>query len=107
MNLSASQQNALKDIAILAAVYLATKTASAVIRYGVIAGVGYLLYQNLKSVQAGTPGLSGGWRVKVDPAMAVDMMFPKLEGMEKHFAKMAANTILNGLMPQGPGFSHE
>jgi hypothetical protein len=107
--LSQAQLNALKDLAILGAVYLGAKTASAVVRYSIIAGVGYLLYRNFVAAQA-SPGMAGmpgdAWKVKVDPGMAVDMLFPGLEGTEKHFARLAASHVLNGLISRGgPGFS--
>ncbi len=103
--LTDAQKNALKDLAILGLVYLGAKTASAAVRYGIIGGVGYLLWRNYQSTQQGAQGMAGGWQVKVDPSMAVDMMFPKLDGPEKHFAKIAASHILNGLMPRGSGFT--
>ena len=96
-----SQQNALKDLAILGVIYLGAKATSAVVRYGIIAGVGYLIWRSYKSQAA--PALAGGWQVKVDPGMAIDMMFPKLGAMEKQAAKMAASHILNGMMPRGFG----
>lgn len=101
-NLTPGQQNAVKDLAILAAIYFATKTASAVVKYGVMGGVGYLLYQNYKQVAAGGAGLSGGWQMKVDPSLAVEMMLPGLSDTEKTYAKLAAGHVLNGLLrPQG------
>lgn len=102
-SLTSAQQNALKDLAILGVVYFGAKTASALVRYAIVGGVGFLLYQNYKSVQTGAPGMSGGWQVKVDPGMAVDMLFPKMGAPEKHYAKLAASHILNGLLPRGFG----
>lgn len=100
-NLTEAQQNALKDLAILGAIYFGTKTASAALRYGVIAGVGFLLWRNYSSVQAGSPGLAGGWKMKVDPGLAVDMAFPNLGDSEKMYAKMAAAHVFNGLLNRG------
>lgn len=100
MTLTDAQKNALKDLAILGAIYFGTKTVSSVVRYGVIAGVGYLLYQNYQSVKSGVPGLSGGWRVKVDPGMAVDMLFPKLGADERQYARLAATHLISGWLPQ-------
>ena len=99
-----SQQNALKDLAILGVVYLGAKTASAALRYAIIGGVGYLLWRNYQKVQTGQPGMAGGWQVKVDPGMAVDMLFPKLEASERRVAQLAASHVLNGLLPRGSGF---
>lgn len=106
--LSENQMNALKDLAILGAVYLGAKTASAALRYGIIGGVAFLLWKNYQKTQVGSLGMAGGWQVKVDPGMAVDMLFPKLGGTEKHFARMAASHVLNGLISRGgPSFRME
>lgn len=97
-NLTPAQQNAMKDLAIVAALYFGTKVASATIKYGIMAGVGFLLWQNYKTTAAGAPGLSGGWQMRVDPDLAVEMMFPKMSGTEKVYAKLAANHVLNGFL---------
>ncbi len=102
--LSAAQKNALKDLAIVGALYFGSKVVSSGIRYAIMGGVGFLLWQNYKKTQAGQAGLSGGWKMKVDPSAAVDLMFPSLGPNEKHYARLAASHILNGILPQGSDF---
>jgi|WetSurMetagenome_2_1015567.scaffolds.fasta_scaffold86072_4 hypothetical protein len=96
-NLTEQQKAMLKNAAMIGLLYLGTKLASKAVRYGLFGAVAYSIYNMNKK-----GSLSGGWQMKVDPGMAVDLLFPKMKDQTKVFARMAADSVLGAILsPSG------
>jgi hypothetical protein len=83
----------LKNLLLVGALMLSTKIASSAMKYSIFGVVAYTIY---RSNQSGS--LSGGWAMKVDPSLAVDLLFPKMNPGNKVFARMAADTVLGHVL---------
>ena len=92
-NLTPAQAAMLKNLILIGMLFMSMKIASTAIRYSIFAAVAFVIYH---ANQNGT--LSGGWTMKVDPGMAVDILFPKMNPGNKTFARMAADTVLGALL---------
>lgn len=92
-NLTPAQQAMLKNLCLVGALFMAKGVASAAIRYSIFAAVAFYIF---RANQSGT--LTGGWQMKVDPGMAVDVLFPKMTNDNKVYARMAADTVLGAIL---------
>lgn len=94
MNSLTEQQKAMmKNIIMIGMLYMGAKLTSKFARYGIFGFVAYSIY---KMNQSGN--MSGGWQMKVDPSLAVDLLFPKMKDQEKVFARMAADHVLGAML---------
>jgi len=98
-NLNPQQQAMFKNLILVGMLYLGVKLSSKLARYGIFGYVAFTIY---KMNKAGN--LAGNdWKMKIDPNLAVDILFPKMSGQEKVFARMAASHVLGAILsPQGP-----
>lgn len=96
-NLSPEQKAALKNLLMIGAFYLGIKAGSALARYAILGYLGFTIFQASRGGSA-LQGQADGWGVKIDPSLAVDLLFPKMKDSDKIYAKMAAGHVLEGLL---------
>jgi hypothetical protein len=95
-NLTESQKSMLKNLALLGAFYFGVRSANKLIRYAVIVGIGAVLIKSYRESGQGVAGLG----MKIDPHMAIDMLFPEMTDEKKSYAKLAVSELMRGMFPQ-------
>lgn len=95
--MSAEQKAMLKNLAILAAFYFGIKAKSSFVRYAVMSALAYVIVKGYSASPDGS-GVAG-MGMKIDPHMAIDMMFPEMSDQKKGYAKLACSELMRGLFP--------
>jgi hypothetical protein len=89
----------LKNLAILGAFYFGARSENKYLRYGVIAGLGIVIIRGYSQGGSGVAGMG----IKIDPELAVDMLFPDMTPERKAYTKLAASELMKGLFPAHRG----
>lgn len=92
-NMNEQQKAMLKNLILLAMLYFGVKLTSKIARYGIFGYVAYTIYNMNKA-----GNLSGGWQMRVDPGLAVDLLFPQMKSQDKVFARMAAEHVMGAML---------
>lgn len=95
--MSPQQQAMMKNLLLLGALYFGAKLTSKAARYGIFGYVAYSIYQMNKQGAHSSMG-NPGWQMKVDPGLAVDLLFPSMKSQDKVFARMAADHVLGAIL---------
>lgn len=95
-SLTPEQKAAFKNLAMVAAFYYGSKVANKLVKWGLF---GYLAYQVIQLSKNQSAQNLSGWGMKVDPDLAVDMLFPEMSDETKAYAKIAARNLMQGFMP--------